>query len=125
MTVILGPDFARRRGLPSAKLADVQPQPPPTRAPIGRTPWHVVRKNDAVAVVNDRDGCTLITAASAGIAHQIATSVNAYVPLSTECADLIDLLRTVQAELRIGSAEDAVKRARELLDNALTPGGTK
>lgn len=122
MTVILGPDFRRDRSLPLAKLADVQPQPPHTRVPIGRTPWRVVPGHaNQVAAILDRDNNTITATISLPAAHQTVTAVNAYVPLNAQCADLIDILRAAQAELRMGSAEDAVMRVAELLDNALTP----
>jgi hypothetical protein len=121
MTVILGPDFARKRGLPFAKLSDVQPHAPDTRAPIGCTPWRAVEDDKGSAVLKDRDGNTLCTIVTRQIAALIASAVNMHAPLLAERGVLEDILRATQAELAIGTAEDAVKRARELLDKALTP----
>lgn len=122
MSVILGPGFGRERVIPLAKLSDVQPRAPDTRAPIGRTPWRSVDGDNNTAILKDRDGNTLCTIVTRQIAAMIASAVNMHAPLLAERGLLEDILRAVQLELHIcNTAEDARERSRDLIDKALTP----
>jgi len=117
---IIGPNFGNKP-IPLAKLTDIQPRAPHTRAPSGRTPWRVVTGDNSMAVIKDRDGSTLIPAVTVGIAHQIVTAVNAYVALNSECAFLIDVLRALRVRLHTDGAEEAVAGAKAMIEAALSP----
>lgn len=119
--IITGPNFGRDRTLPFKRVADVQPQSPQTRAPIGRTPWRVVSDGKGMGAILDRDGNTLSTIVTIGIAHQIVNAVNGHSALLAECGVLADVLTATQMVLYAGTPEDAVKQARELIDGVMTP----